>query len=146
MDKGSSTLGQLTRASQPTHHITTIPTKKKRSVIVIVDFLLKEMDGLICHPDPTHRDVCCLPGAQVRGIAQKITHLVCPSDYYPLLDFNGGSDDMAKRSPRVIKREFLALGQLVEGSGAQVVFSSILPVVVINIERNRRTQLINMWL
>jgi len=36
-----------------------------------------------------------------------------------------GGDKIAERSPKAIKRDFRALRQLVEGSGAQVVFSSI---------------------
>lgn len=41
----------------------------------------------ICRLDPTHTQVCCLPGARVRDIARKVTHLLRPSDYYPLMDF-----------------------------------------------------------
>jgi len=40
----------------------------------------------------------------------------------------------------VIKRDFRALGQLVKRSGAQVVFSSILPVAGNNEERNKKSQ------
>ena len=74
------------------------------------------------------------------------TSLVQPSDNYPLFVFLIGSNEVAERSPRVSKRDFMALGQLLEGSGAQVVFSSILPVAGINTERNRQTQQINTWL
>ena len=42
--------------------------------------------------------------------------------------FHVGSDEVPARSPRAIKRDFSALGQLVKGSGAQVVFSFIPPV------------------
>jgi len=34
-----------------------------------------------------------------------------------------GGDEIAERSPKAIKRDFRALRQPVEGSGAQVVFS-----------------------
>ncbi|KAK4827375.1 hypothetical protein QYF61_017313, partial [Mycteria americana] len=34
-------------------------------------------------------------------------------------DFNVGNDEVAERSPKAIKRDFRALGRLVEGSGAQ---------------------------
>lgn len=49
---------------------------------------------------------------------------------------------MAKRSPRAIKRDFKALGQLVKESSAQVAFSSILTIAGNNIERNRSNKLI----
>ena len=77
---------------------------------------------------------------------RKLPTLVWPSDYYPLLIFQVGSDEVATRSLRAIKRDFRALGQLVKGSGAQVVFSSILPVAGNGEGRNRKSQQINTWL
>ncbi|XP_035170396.1 uncharacterized protein LOC118159969 [Oxyura jamaicensis] len=60
-----------------------------------------------------------------------------------------GNDEAAVRSKetaRAIKRDCRSLRQLVKSSGAQVVFSSILPVAGNGIGRNRPTQLINTWL
>jgi len=42
--------------------------------------------------------------------ARKLPRLVRPSDYYPLLLFHMGADEVAVSSPRVIKKEFKALG------------------------------------
>ena len=53
---------------------------------VIIGGLLRGTEGPICRSDPSHREVCCLPGARVRDVARNITCLVKPSDYYPLLD------------------------------------------------------------
>jgi len=53
---------------------------------------------------------------------------------------------ITERSSKAIKRHFRALGRLVEGSGAQVVFSSISSVAGKNIKRTRKTHLINRWL
>jgi len=50
---------------------------------------------------------------------------VQPSDYYPLLVMQVGRDVITERSPKAIKRDLRALGRLVEGSGVQVVFSSV---------------------
>lgn len=50
------------------------------------------------------------------------------------------------RSPKVIRKDLKALGWLVEGSGAQVVFSSVPQVAGNNIERGKKTQLINLRL
>ena len=72
--------------------------------------------------DPSHREVCCLPGAQVRVVARKLPGLVWPSDYYPLLVMQVGSDEMVERSPKAIKRDFRALGRLVEGWGCKWCF------------------------
>ena len=68
--------------------------------------LLKGTEGPIYRPDPTHREVCCLPGARVRDFAKKVKRLVRPTDYYPLLVFQAGSDEVATRSPKAIKGDF----------------------------------------
>jgi len=57
-----------------------------------------------------------------------------------------GSDEITERSPMPSKGAFRALGRLVEGSGAQAVFSSIPVVSGKNTERDRKTRLINRWL
>jgi len=57
-----------------------------------------------------------------------------------------GGDEIMERSPKAIKRDFRALGRLVEGSGAQVVFSSIPSVAGKSTEMNRKTHLVNRWL
>jgi len=57
-----------------------------------------------------------------------------------------GGDEIAERSPKAIKRDFRALGRLVEGSGVQVVFSSIPSVTGNSTERGRKTHLVNRWL
>jgi len=57
-----------------------------------------------------------------------------------------GEDEITERSPKAIKRDFRALGRLVEGSGVQVEFSSIPSVAGKSIERGRKTLLINTCL
>jgi len=79
-------------------------------VIVIGESLLRGTEGLICRPDPSHREFCCLPGAQVRDFARKLPRLVWPSHYYLRLVMQVGSDKIGERSPMAIKRDFTALG------------------------------------
>jgi len=67
-------------------------------------------------------------------------------DYYPLLLFYVGGDEAATCSPSVIKRDFRALGQLAREPGAQVIFSSLLPVVGSDTGRNIQAQSIDKWL
>ena len=109
-DDGSSLLEVLPRLSWPTPCIKTASIKKKRWVIVIGDSLLRGTEGPICRPDPLLREVCCLPGAQVKDVTRKLPTVVQPSDYYLFLLFHVGSDELAIRSTREIKRDFRALG------------------------------------
>jgi len=105
-----STSEEAQRSEGPPSRITSSSTRRKRQVIVVGDSQLRETEGPICRADPPLREVCCLPGAQVKDIARKLPRLVRPSDYYPLLLFHVGADEVAVSSPRVIKKEFKARG------------------------------------
>ena len=144
VDKNPSQLEGAPKTRRPKHRIATSSFKKERRAIVMGGSLLKGTEGPICRPDPTRREVCCLPGARVRDFAKEVKRLVQPTDYYPLLVFQAGSDEVATRSPKAIKRDFRDLGRLLRGSGAQVVFASVLPIG--GIEAERRAVHINSWL
>ncbi|XP_054044411.1 uncharacterized protein LOC128904316 isoform X1 [Rissa tridactyla] len=136
-------------SERPSRHgpsITTGSKRKSRRVTVVGDSLLRGAEGPICHPDPLHREVCCLPGARVRDVLDKLPGLANSSDYYPLLVFQVGSDEVGRRSPKSIKRDFRALGRQLKGSGTQVVFSSIPSVAILNEEINRKRHQVNWWL
>jgi len=135
---GSFRLELSLRLSRPVPCVNTISIKEKRRVAAIGDSLLKRTEGPVCRPDPLFREVCCLPGPWVKDVKRKLPTLGLPSDYYPLLIFfEVGSNEVA------IKKDFRALVQLVQGSRAQVVFSSILPVAGNDEGRNRKSQQIN---
>ena len=76
----------------------------------------------------------------MRDVARNITRLVKLSNYYPLLVFHIGNEEVGKR------RYFRALGRLLKGSGAQVVFSSVLSVGDWNPHERRRVDMLNEWL
>jgi len=100
---------RLPKAGQSAPRSATVSVRKKRRAVVIGDSLLRVTEDPMCCLDPSRREVCCLPGARVRGIARNITRLVKPSDYYPLLSFHIGNEEIGKRSPRVIRRDFRGL-------------------------------------
>ena len=76
----------------------TSSVREGRREIVVGDSLLRGMEGPICRPNPTCREVCCLPGAHIRDITRKVPGLVCSSDYCPLLIVQVGSDEIAQGS------------------------------------------------
>lgn len=95
----------------------------------------------MCQLDPIRREVCCLSGAWVRDITKKLPSLLQPTDDYPLLVFQVGNDQV-----QTTRMQMGTWGQLVKGSGAPVVLSSILPVSGIDGARNRKTRQMNNWL
>ena len=147
---GEDEVGSLPRRMPEVRKLTprlrTASTKKERRVIVVGGSLLRGTEGPICRPDPTHREVCCLPGARVRDVTRKLPNLVRPSDYYPLLIVQAGSDDVEKRSLKAIKQDYRGLGRLVEGAGVQVVFSSIPTGEGRGTERTWKARVVNRWL
>uniref|UniRef100_A0A493TS73 Uncharacterized protein n=1 Tax=Anas platyrhynchos platyrhynchos TaxID=8840 RepID=A0A493TS73_ANAPP len=127
------------------HCITTRATKKERRVLVIRDSLLRGTEAPICRPDNLSREVCCLPGARVRDVRKALPQLIKPEDYYPLVVIQVGSREAATRKMRNIKKDFASRGRSLKGSGAQVVFSSVLPLGDRDPERRRRTGPVNDW-
>ena len=145
-DDGSSRLVVPPKSRQTTLSIETTSARKKRWVVVIGDSLLKGAEGPICRQDSLRREVCCIPGARVNDIRKKVPALVWPSGYYPLLLFQVGSDETGRTSLWAARKDLKALGRLVRGSGAQVVFSSILPVTGNDEGLNAMGQWINTWI
>lgn len=79
----------------------------------------------VCHPDNLSSEVCCLPGAQVRGIRKVLPQLIKPEDY-PYIVIQTGSRDAAVMKLKNVKKDFASLGMMLKGSGVRVMFSSVL--------------------
>ena len=74
------------------------------------------------------QEVCSLPGAKIRDITERVPQLVKSTDCYPLLLFRVGTNDAASQSLGRTREDSKALGKQVKNIGAQLIFSSILPV------------------
>lgn len=70
---------------------------------------------------PSLRDICCLPGAWIRDFIRRLPEIIWPTAYYSVLVVQVSSDEVDKRSTRVIKKDFKALGCRIERSGALVI-------------------------
>lgn len=92
-------------------------------MIIIGNSLLRGTEGPKCWPNSTHKEVCCLPGVWVRDISRKLLSMIHPSDYYPLLMVQAGSNEVVERSLRIVKKDFMVLGWLMDKADIQVIFS-----------------------
>lgn len=108
--EGPSEIVRPPKTIPPVPCINISSVNRKSSVVVIGDSFLRGAEVLIRRLDPTHREVCCLPGAQRRDITGKLSSLVRPSEYYPLFVVQTGREEITKRTLRAIKRGFGALG------------------------------------
>jgi len=107
-------------------------TGERKATAELRKLASQDKDSLICE------------GQKKPEVMQKYLHP--PTSRSIAQPMQVGGDEIAERSPKAIKRDFRALGQLVEGSGAQVEFSSIPSVAGNSIERGRKTHLVNRWL
>lgn len=119
--------------------------KKQQWMTAVGDSLLKGTEVPVCRSGPVLREVCCLPRVWIRNATNKLTSLVQPLDCCPLLLFCVGTNSVATRVLWSIKRDFRELRRWLKDSGAQVVFSLILPVMWVTLKETQ-AQDINTWL
>ncbi|CAJ0932654.1 unnamed protein product, partial [Ranitomeya imitator] len=120
--------------------------KKQRRVVVVGDSLLRGTEAAICRPDITAREVCCLPGAMIKDVTNRIPKLFNSKDVHPFLLIHVGTNDTARKDLPTICKDFEELGKKVKELDAQVVFSSILPVDGHGTRRWNRILDANNWL
>ncbi|CAJ0918113.1 unnamed protein product [Ranitomeya imitator] len=96
--------------------------KKQRRVVVVGDSLLRGTEAAICRPDITAREVCCLPGAMIKDVTDRIPKLFSSKDVHPFLLIHVGTNDTARKDLPTICKDFEELGKKVKELDAQVVF------------------------
>jgi len=132
-------LDLLTKPNQekPSPYIKTTSLKKKW-VLVVGDSSLQGTECPVCQVDPFLREICCLPWAWVRDVTRKPTSLVWLTDHNLLLLFHRERDEAATCESRAIKRGLRALGRWLEDLNAQIIFSSLPPVLGKDMETDLR--------
>lgn len=58
--------------------------------------ILRGTKALTSQPDPLLREVCCLLGAWIKDVTEKLPSLLKPTDYYPVLVFHVGASEERK--------------------------------------------------
>uniref|UniRef100_A0A8D2L7V5 SGNH hydrolase-type esterase domain-containing protein n=1 Tax=Varanus komodoensis TaxID=61221 RepID=A0A8D2L7V5_VARKO len=139
--KGATAGEARARARPPT-----TTRKTRRWVIVVGDSLLRGTETAVCRPNLETREVCCLPGACIRHVKDRVERLVRSRGHQPLLMIHVGTNDVARQGVVGITRDFEALGKKLRELKAQVAFSSILPVWGFGPGRDRRVSEVNDWL
>lgn len=94
----------------PTAPVTTSSRRKKGKVIASDDASLRGTEGPICQVDPCNREVCCLPGGQVKDITAALRLL-------SLLIFHVDGEQAVAGNLKTNKRDFHTLRWVVRISG-----------------------------
>lgn len=84
-------------------------------------------------------DACIQISSKMLGVLAIVKF--CGSEN--ILIFQVGSHEAASRKLKNIKKDFVSLGKVLKGSGAQVAFFSVLPVGAWHPSRRRRTDQLN---
>jgi len=110
---------------------------------VVGDSLSRGTEAPICRPGREAHEVCCLLGAEVRNVTERVAQHVKSTDDYLLLLFAVGTNDTASQNLGGIQEDFKGLGMKAKIFGAKVIFSSILPVGGRGSARNRQITSVN---
>ena len=137
-DTSSASQGNVSSSKQGTRR-----AGQARQVLVVGDSIIRGTDREICHKDRDRRTVCCLPGARVRHIADRVDRLLGGAGEDPAVMVHIGTNDKVRGRWRVLKNDFRDLGQKLRARTSKVVFSEILPVPRATQERQREIREIN---
>ncbi|VEL31290.1 unnamed protein product [Protopolystoma xenopodis] len=120
--------------------------RKERQVLVIGDSIIRKVDRVICRKAPTCRTVCCLPGARVRHVVERVDRLLGGAGEDPAVLVHIGTNDKVRGGGEVLKNDFKKLGSKLRARTSKVIFSEILPEPRATLRRQRERREINAWL
>ena len=66
---------------------------RPRQVVVIGDSIIRRTDRIVCRPDRFNRMVCCLPGARVRHVVDRVDKLLGGAGHDPAVLVHVGTND-----------------------------------------------------
>ncbi|XP_069750301.1 uncharacterized protein [Narcine bancroftii] len=122
-----------------------VDQKVKRNAVVIGDSIVRNTDRRFCEPDRYARMVCCLPGARVRDISNRVQGILKGEGKQPDVLVHVGTNDIDKKE-EVLKKDYRELGQKLRNRTARVVISGLLPVPSATEDKNGRLRKMNVWL
>lgn len=119
---------------------------RPRQLVVIGDSIIRRTDRIICRQDRFNRMVCCLPGARVRHVVDRVDKLLGGAGHDPAVLVHVGTNDSIHGRWRLLKNQFKELGCKMKGRTSKVIFSEILPVPCATQERQGEIRELNAWL
>ena len=103
-------------------------SSRKRELVIVGDSILRGVDSIVCARDKDSRTVCCLPGAQVGDILDRVDKLLARAGRDPVVMVHVGTNDIGKGRFEVLQEKFVDLAEKIRSRTSKVVFSGILPV------------------
>ena len=82
----------------------------KRQVVVVGDSIIRGIDSILCKPDQESRMVCCLPGARVRDISDRLERILEREGDDPVVVVHVGTNNIGKTRKENLFGDYQALG------------------------------------
>ena len=84
-------VGGLMGLRHPDGHIL-----QEKELVIVGDSILRGVDSIVCARDKDSRTVCCLPGAQVGDILDRVDKLLARAGRDPVVMVHVGTNDIGK--------------------------------------------------
>ena len=110
------------------------------------DSIVRGIDRHLCRRKRDSGMVCCLPGARVKDVSERLQGILEGEGEQPAVVVHIGTNDIGKKRDEVLQAEFRELGVKLKSRTSKVVISGLLPVPRDSQSRNDRIARMNTWL
>ena len=114
--------------------------------LVIGDSIVRGTDRRFCGNERDSRLVCCLPGARVRDVSDRVFGILKGEGEQPQVVVHIGTNNIGKKRDGDVRQVFRELGWKLRARTNRVLFSGLLPVPRDSEMRNREREQLNTWL
>ncbi|MBY9153034.1 SGNH/GDSL hydrolase family protein [Pseudomonas aeruginosa] len=114
--------------------------------LVIGDSIVRSTDRRFCGRRRDTRMVCCLPGARVHDVSDRVFRILKGEGEQPEVVVHIGTNDVGKKGGVDVRSEFRELGWKLKARTDRVVISGLLPAPRDSEARNRERAQLNTWL
>ena len=119
---------------------------EKSGTVLIGDSLVRGTDRRFCGRNRDTRWVCCLPGARVSDVSERISQVLKGEGEQPQVVVHIGTNDLGRKRDKDVRQAFKDLGCKLKGRTNRVVISGLLPAPRDSEMRNREREELNTWL
>jgi len=114
--------------------------------IVVEDSIVRGRDSWFSGCDPDFQIVCCLPGARVCDVSDRVFKILKRGEEQPEVVVHIGTNDNGRKRDEDVKRDFRELGWMLKIRTNRVVISGLVPVPRASEARIRERVQLNTWL
>lgn len=119
---------------------------ERKRALVIGDSIVRGTDRRFCGRSVDSRLVCCLPGARVSDVSERIFQILKGEGEQSQVVVHIGTNDIGRKGDKDVRQAFKEIGWKLKVRTNRVVISGLLPVPRDSERRNREREELNTWL